>query len=1187
MPPAIAIAAAIGGGLAAFGVISAPVIFGSAFLGGAALFGGLALVSSFLAPKAGDFNFGSGLTIGSQRSDTRQLVRAGVQNAKWVLGRARLSGSLIYYSETVAMTPPDDEGNLDRSGTVHLVVAMCDGPIEGVERVFLNGTAVDDLSAGGVTIRNYGQSTATSSLSIAGIARQPGDNRIFVITDDAEVRQMDQTTLLAGDSIGKASLNRTFSALVARPPDEDGLGALLVGFTTGARARSFNINPDNPQDSAGDFGEGSRQGVPVTAASCQPRTRIIFAASGTSLYQMQGTMGIRALLEVGSFPASVNNEVPAMAFRQSDGALFIVHKSSGGDLDLWRINPDDPTQGEGTWNEFYSNTRQQGSRTWPGDAKDIAYDGDGNLTVADDEIYSWNGRRWDEVTANPTGAGRTSLYSMAVASNGDIHAYFRLVGYVKWDGTDWTVVTSTLPDGVRDPSDDDVNYDQNFEPTGMAVDANGHVFVWHHAANGTNNDGSTWSIAAGLWRFNGSSWSHLGGDIPQDIKSAGLVRGGSLAFNSSGQLNFMVSKSLGGRASRVLKWTGSAWGNVLISPFRVNNAITNAERFTIGPDDEIVFYKNDKFYSFGSGGEFGIIGSLPSSISDPQCMDFDQFDGLVVVDGDGSATLIDPDDLTSTSPVLGRYVNRVEILPNGSVLKSGVYPHLEITFFPNGIHSDLDQSLINIPQNDIEEIGPWTSDCLAKGRACAYVKMYQPSYKSPDEREWNRVPSLEFQIAGLKITWPGQATPVWTENAAALRYWWLTERRDVPSSAIDRASFDEAFAYCDHVIDNGITDEQQGMGFLPSSKRYTINGIVYSSDDHLRVEQEMDFAFAGNVVEVNGRHFFRPGQTRQADISITDDDIIQRGPIKLGPALTDRFNAVSMSLAQSLHDEFIAASVPEYQDQQAIARDGRRLPKDFGKRAFVVDKSTAGRLLAIHLRLARLSKRFEYSVYPRDDMALAGLIPSDRILLTDSVAGLTKEPMAVVARSINPDWSVSLTLEESPDGTYNDTAVLPSPSGSLTITESRTIVWPFSDTLRAIMGGHGTVTVDGVDYMSGELMASAYGIEIVISIRGQADSITLTPVIDKPSAISGLNSAASSDSIVWGWSASPGATSYEIRVSEGSTASGKWRSLGTDLAYRASNLDPSTEYTLEVRARNAGGATDAASDSATTLAGSA
>ena len=51
----------------------------------------------------------------------------------------------------------------------------------------------------------------------------------------------------------------------------------------------------------------------------------------------------------------------------------------------------------------------------------------------------------------------------------------------------------------------------------------------------------------------------------------------------------------------------------------------------------------------------------------------------------------------------------------------------------------------------------------------------------------------EFQVKGMRITWPGQTTPEWTDDAAAIRYWYDTVIR---GRTVDETSFAAARAIC-------------------------------------------------------------------------------------------------------------------------------------------------------------------------------------------------------------------------------------------------------------------------------------------------------------------------------------------------------------------------------------------------------
>ena len=193
----------------------------------------------------------------------------------------------------------------------------------------------------------------------------------------------------------------------------------------------------------------------------------------------------------------------------------------------------------------------------------------------------------------------------------------------------------------------------------------------------------------------------------------------------------------------------------------------------------------------------------------------------------------------------------------------------------------------------------WTADHKLTGIASVHVHLVQNDYGSDaSKRRWQRVPNIEFVVKGIKITWPGQAVRTWTDNAAALRYWWLTSRREIPASAINLRDFAHAYAVSDFEVDNDLTQELQDAGYPARSRRYQVNTIINSTDAHETTEAEFDFAWAGWVVEQGGVHYFRPGADREPVANIGNADIIAPLSVVPAPALSDRINAAQMTLAR-------------------------------------------------------------------------------------------------------------------------------------------------------------------------------------------------------------------------------------------------------------------------------------------------
>ena len=91
--------------------------------------------------------------------------------------------------------------------------------------------------------------------------------------------------------------------------------------------------------------------------------------------------------------------------------------------------------------------------------------------------------------------------------------------------------------------------------------------------------------------------------------------------------------------------------------------------------------------------------------------------------------------------------------------------------------------------------GRWTAAHKLIGISYLDFFFYQPRANF-----WKQLPETNVVLKGLKFTWPGQATPVWTDNPAAVAYWYLTERKQIPPEAIDMPSLTQSLAICGEMI---------------------------------------------------------------------------------------------------------------------------------------------------------------------------------------------------------------------------------------------------------------------------------------------------------------------------------------------------------------------------------------------------
>ena len=315
--------------------------------------------------------------------------------------------------------------------------------------------------------------------------------------------------------------------------------------------------------------------------------------------------------------------------------------------------------------------------------------------------------------------------------------------------------------------------------------------------------------------------------------------------------------------------------------------------------------------------------------------------------------------------------------------------------------------------------GEWTTEHQLNGIAYVVARLTQGS--GADGSVFAGVPNFNFLVKGMKITWPGQSTPTWTENAAALRWWYMRTVRGLPEAAFDTASVTEAIAWCGAANIPVNRPDSSYRNWPEAEMRYAVNGVVQSGDPVEQVEAEMDFCWQGYAVEMDGVYHFRPGRDRNSSATIDDGDILELLACTPFPTVQDRVNAVTMSLRQSARHDYLEYAVPEVANSAAVTRDGGRLPKDLGTRPYVNSPSAADRMLNIFLRRAAASFRATYLLSPRNDLRWAELMPTEIVLVNDRTLGLVNWRAMVVETTVHDDWSVEVMLEDCPDQTFADT----------------------------------------------------------------------------------------------------------------------------------------------------------------------
>lgn len=343
----------------------------------------------------------------------------------------------------------------------------------------------------------------------------------------------------------------------------------------------------------------------------------------------------------------------------------------------------------------------------------------------------------------------------------------------------------------------------------------------------------------------------------------------------------------------------------------------------------------------------------------------------------------------------------------------------------------------------------WTTNHKLGGISYVHIRMIQNQYdiNNPQSKFWQRYPNIEFLVKGVKVTFPGQSIPVWTDNAAALRYWYMTEILGVSPERIDEDHFRYAYSVCDQEVSfivpsnySAYANSSSGSSHTNVDKRYSINGIVTTEDDSSEILEEMNFAWQGTVVEQDATLYFRPGIDRIPRYTIDSSVIIAPGTINTSPSVQDRVNAISMSLIQSSVSDYKPQDIKSLQDEETIQNRDHCLClwQNIGVRRFVVNPISAGRLMWISLYRSRGLRSCTYTVSPGPNLEFLNVIPGDIANVNDPYLGVNMN-MVVITAVTNDDWSVTLELVEKTPNEYVSRLHLPGPPAAPLVSDPNTV----------------------------------------------------------------------------------------------------------------------------------------------------
>ncbi len=243
------------------------------------------------------------------------------------------------------------------------------------------------------------------------------------------------------------------------------------------------------------------------------------------------------------------------------------------------------------------------------------------------------------------------------------------------------------------------------------------------------------------------------------------------------------------------------------------------------------------------------------------------------------------------------------------------------------------------------------------------------------------------------------------------------------------------------------SDKLQSVPFsVATNGTFTVApNMISAADDVARVEEELDFAWAGSVVEQGGMLCFRPGADGAA-VATLDTSVHAPVSVESPPPVSERINSARLSLSASrLHGG--GYNLPEIADTESVAADGASARHDLGEAALLSSPTASKRLLSTLLRATQTSRISRYRFEVGDTGSWLSVRPGQQVTLVDLSLRSAGASMLVVGARVVPDTDTApavleLELVEQEPATFRDAIDLPVSRPDLSRSDNPTVAVP-------------------------------------------------------------------------------------------------------------------------------------------------
>ena len=316
----------------------------------------------------------------------------------------------------------------------------------------------------------------------------------------------------------------------------------------------------------------------------------VWRLTGTTWTQIGGD-GINSSWAASTFEA-------IYALHYFDGNLYAGLGISANNAEVWRWNGTSWTKiGGDSLNSGWT-TNYEGVYSITDDGTNI-YAGLG-LTAGDNEVWRWNGTSWTKIGGDALNGSFTNTHTIVRSlAFGNGLLYAGLLGTANnaetwsWNGTTWTLMGGGFINNswggfnLQNVESMTISGDYLYAGTGNTVA--GNALVWRFDGNnwvivGGQGLNGSWpaktyenvlsmlsfggNLYAGLgttandaevWRYNGSTWTQIGGDSINSSWAAGFEEVSAMA-NLGGSLYVGLGNSA--NDAEVWRWNGTSWTKI-------------------------------------------------------------------------------------------------------------------------------------------------------------------------------------------------------------------------------------------------------------------------------------------------------------------------------------------------------------------------------------------------------------------------------------------------------------------------------------------------------------------------------------------------------------------------------------------------------------------------------------------------